>query len=673
MRIKLLSILSIWATSAIAQTFTDNFDTYTAGGLVAQQSAGAWTTWGNAPGGAEDALVSNAQSFSVPNSIYFSTTAATGGPDDLVKIFNSTPLVSGNFNLKMRMHVETSKAAYFNLQGTTVLGGIYSLDVFFKDNGTLLMNNAVDGDLLSAPYPIGSWFAFEMDIDLSTNNWNIKINGNSVGVFSNSNNTIRSIDIFPVDNDSPNVSGFYIDDFEYTITPHVAAQFDAALTVVNNVGADVATLNNTVKATVRNLGTTAITSYTLNYFYNGINTQQVITGQNLALLASTTHTSPQSITLVAGANPITVSLISINGLSVDDVVSNNFKSIMINPIVTAPGKVVVGEEGTGTWCQYCPRGAVYMDQFSTNYDKLFAGIAVHNADPMTVSTYDTGIGFTSFPSMKVDRGANSDPSSKNTEILTQLLVTPKGTFQIGALYTSATRELKVSVTTTFNSAVSTAYKLALVLTEDNVTGTSASYAQSNNFSGGATVMGGFELLPNPVPAAQMVYDHVARIIEPSFAGDPVFGTTVASGATFLNNYTITLPASWDETMINIIPLLIATTGKIDNAGKATIAEAVTNGYTAGLETEINSMLEGPDATLIISPNPTEGNVTFSVKQSIEKDGTISIFDLNGKSLFTTLVQGKQSIDFNSTSLEAGVYIVELNQGQTKTTKRMIVK
>jgi Outer membrane protein Omp28/Secretion system C-terminal sorting domain len=672
MKNKLLAIVSIWVPSVFAQTFSDNFDTYTVGGLVAQQSAGVWTTWSNAPGGAEDVIVSSAQSASAPNSLYLSSTAATGGPDDLVKVFNATPLVSGNFNLKMKFNIETGKAAYFNLQGTSVLGGQYAVDAFFKDNGTLVINNPTDGQLLSVPYPEAAWFAFELDIDLSSNNWNVKINGTSVGTFSNSINSIASIDIFPVDNDAPTVCGFYVDDFEYTITPYTAASFDAALTVINNVGAEIATLDNTVSATVRNLGNTVITSYTLNYLYNGINTQQVVTGQNLALLASNT-TSTQSITLVPGSNPLTVTLIAINGMLVDDVVANNTKSIAISPIVPALGKVVVGEEGTGTWCQYCPRGAVFMDKFSVNYDKLFAGIAVHNADPMTVTTYDTGIAFTSFPSMKVDRGTTSDPSSKESEIITRLQVAPKGTFVIGAQYTAGTRELKVSVATTFNTAVSTAYKLALVLTEDDVRGTTAGYNQVNNFSGGATPMGGYELLANPVPAAQMVYDHVARSIQPSFAGDPVFGASVAVGATFLNNYTIVLPATWDETMINIIPLLVATNGVIDNAGKATIAEAVTNGYTVGLETNITSILDGPDATLIISPNPTDGNITFKIQQDASTSGNVIVYDLNGKSLFTAAVSGNQMINFDSSTLDAGVYIVELNQGQTKTTKRMIVR
>ncbi len=436
-------------------------------------------------------------------------------------------------------------------------------------------------------------------------------------------------------------------------------------------------MSNGATATVRNVGNTVITAYTINYTYNGITIPQVITGQNLALLASASHTAPSNIILIAGSNPLVVTLVSINGLALDDVALNNSKTLMINPIVPAAGKVVLGEEGTGTWCQYCPRGAVFMEKFTTDFDNLFAGVAVHNgsSDPMLVPAYDSGLAplLPGFPSMLVDRGTASDPSTKETEIISQLLVAPKGTFEIGAIFTSATRELKVSVTTTFNTAVSTAYKLALILTEDGVTGTTSGYNQSNAFSGGATVMGGYELLPNPVPAAQMVYDHVARVIEPSFAGAGVFGASVAAGTVFTNTYTMILPTTWDETSMHIVSALIATNGTIDNAGKATIAEAVANGYTTGLETEITTVLDGPDAILNISPNPTSGDVKFTINQGVENSGIIAVYDANGKMVHTATVSGNNAVSFDTSKLQAGVYVVDFNQGKTKISKRMIVK
>jgi hypothetical protein len=78
MKKTLLAASVLLSVTGIAQTFSDNFDSYTAGQYMAAQSGGAWTTWSNAPGTAEDVMVSAANSVSGNNSIYFSTTAQTG-------------------------------------------------------------------------------------------------------------------------------------------------------------------------------------------------------------------------------------------------------------------------------------------------------------------------------------------------------------------------------------------------------------------------------------------------------------------------------------------------------------------------------------------------------------------------------------------------------------------
>ena len=60
------------SVSSFSQIFLDNFDSYTAGMKLCPQSGGQWTTWSNAPGGAEDVNVTNADASSPSNSLYFS-------------------------------------------------------------------------------------------------------------------------------------------------------------------------------------------------------------------------------------------------------------------------------------------------------------------------------------------------------------------------------------------------------------------------------------------------------------------------------------------------------------------------------------------------------------------------------------------------------------------------
>ena len=52
---------------------------------------------------------------------------------------------------------------------------------------------------------------------------------------------------------------------------------------------------------------------------------------------------------------------------------------------------VVGEEATGTWCGWCPRGAVALNWMDHDYEGYWQGIAVHNGDPMSDADYDNGL------------------------------------------------------------------------------------------------------------------------------------------------------------------------------------------------------------------------------------------------------------------------------------------
>ena len=56
-----------------------------------------------------------------------------------------------------------------------------------------------------------------------------------------------------------------------------------------------------------------------------------------------------SFQLVPGNQTYTVVISNINGGN-DDLAEDNTLSNSINPVVPALGKMVIGEEATGTWC-----------------------------------------------------------------------------------------------------------------------------------------------------------------------------------------------------------------------------------------------------------------------------------------------------------------------------------
>lgn len=70
--------------------------------------------------------------------------------------------------------------------------------------------------------------------------------------------------------------------------------------------------------------------------------------------------------------------------------------------LNAQTKRVLIEEGTGTWCNWCPRGTVYGEQMIYDYDVIF--IAIHMGDVMeSTPDYAAATTITGLPNGNVDR------------------------------------------------------------------------------------------------------------------------------------------------------------------------------------------------------------------------------------------------------------------------------
>ncbi len=673
---KHLLVLGIFASSiAFGQTFSDNFDSYTAGSYLGPQSAGAWTTWSNAPGGTEDVLVSNAEALSGTNSLYFASTVSGGGPTDLVHNFGV--LNTGQFSLEFNIKVQAGKAAYFNLQRNATIGDVWSMDCNFADNGDLIILNQ-SGLYFTSTYTQDQWFNFRMEINFNSNVWEVFIDDVSVGSFANPENQIASIDIFPVDQNTPFSCGYFIDDFQYTVTPYILPIVNGAANLVSYSQGNLVGTAVTPNVTIRNLGVDVITSATLTVEYNGTNISNDFTGLNLASLATTTLVMPSTLSLVAGSNSMTATISNVNG-AIDGDSADDQTSILINAITPALGKMVVGEEGTGTWCQWCPRGAVFMDMMEAKYPGFWAGIAVHNGDPMTVTEYDAALTVSGYPSALVDRGTEMDPSEMEVAFLDHVVIAPSAFITNGANWDATTRVLDVSVSANFQTAADNNFKLAIVLTEDEVTGTGSTYNQSNAYAGGASgVMGGFESLSNPVPAAQMVYNHVARAIAPSFGGTNIaFPATINTGETYTINASFTLPTTWDETQMHIVGMLVNQSGTIDNAGKATLTEAIANGFVSGTSIAAGIADQNQvDANLTVYPNPANEFTSIKVQLKNEQNVALKLIDMNGRTVASRnygQMNGASEIQLNTSNFEAGLYLIQLTLDNTIVSRRLIIE
>ncbi len=681
MKKSILFLVSVVASSTIfAQSFTDDFESYAVGSYLGSSSAD-WTTWSGTEGGAEDVTINADNASSGNQSIYFSSTSANGGPQDVVLPFDQV-YNSGNFSFEANFFVESGKGAYFNLQGTLVVAEIWAMDCYMLQDGTLKLSNQ-NTPYINANYPMAQWFNMRIEMDLTSNVWELFIDNVSQGTFSNPTGQIGILDLYPVNpvgQGGNGVSGFYVDDISYTHLPANLPALNGGVSFISQING-IAGLSYDVTATARNLGQIDINSFDLTYNYNGNDVTENITGLNLVSLDTYEHTFSIQLTPVLGNNDLTVTISNVNGVTVDDDSSDDSKSISIDPIVPATGKAVVGEEATGTWCQWCPRGAVYMDLFEATYQDYWIGIAVHNGDPMTDATYDSGMGslIGGYPSAVVDRGPDVDPSGMTADFLERLQTEPAAVLLNGATWDPVTRVLEVSVKSTFSQNASNSYKVACALTEDGVTGTDSGYNQSNAYAGGGNgVMGGYEALPNPVPASQMVYDHVARSIAPSFTGSSnSFPASINAGEEYISNFSFTLPAGWDENNIHIIGMLMDPSGRVDNASSTSISTAVDNGYELGPNLGNGEAFEfNIDDALQIYPNPATDVLNVTITSLNDDDNNISIYNYAGQLVHhfdLNINNGSWNFEVDLSTYAKGLYSIEYKTSQSKLIKKFVVQ
>ena len=652
----LLLFCSALIGSTFGQTFSDNFDSYAVGDNLAAKSA-VWETWSGPNGGADDVKVTNAKAKSGSNSIYFQSTAANGGPADVVLPFGGMR-TNGQFSLKMAMNVDAGKNAYFNFQEQTTVGKGYTIDVYFMEDKTLNINNAAAGNLLSVSYPQGQWFEFELKVDLNTNTWDLFIDGTKVGAFQNATRALASMDLFPI-----NGSSFYVDDVSYSYTAYTSTTKNASVTYIDNVIGFLAGANVIPSVEIRNLGTTTITEAEISIKYNGNTLSKKLTGINLAANGLYSTKFDNALSIVGGSGDVVASIVTVNG-GKDDNANDDSKTITINPIVPAKGKMVIGEEATGTWCQWCPRGAVALKTMHDKYDGFFQGIAVHNNDPMENPYYDAAIAskISGYPSALVDRGTKMDPSAMGGDFIKRIQIAPKGVMDIAAKYDAVTKIMSVSVETTIQSDISGDFRIACAIVEDDVTGTTSGYNQSNAYAGGGSgVMGGYEKLPNPVPASQMVYDHVGRLIAPTFAGLPnAFGASATAGQKFVHNFSFEMEPSWEMMQMHIVPMFIDKNGMIDNGGSLPFIDARNKAFKDGTAVLASQALNGPDTRIALQPNPSDKQFEIALFGVINGQSSLEIVDMQGKVVYQSQqLSGKMTIP--SQDWSAGVYLVRLNE------------
>ncbi len=175
------------------------FDELGVGDYVAEQLGGNWTTWGNAPGTGEDAIVSNLFAQSPDNSFL------VGSGVDMVYQLNQEPIETGAWTYSHYIYVPTGFSGYFNVQSSPVPGVEWVLEVFFDDGGTGYFENASSDNFT---YSMDTWILAEVEFDLDAGLGRVLMDGELITEFENTL-TIGGINFWG--SDSGGLPGAYFD------------------------------------------------------------------------------------------------------------------------------------------------------------------------------------------------------------------------------------------------------------------------------------------------------------------------------------------------------------------------------------------------------------------------------------------------------------------------------
>ncbi|KQC03899.1 MAG: hypothetical protein APR54_02240 [Candidatus Cloacimonas sp. SDB] len=138
----------------------DDFDSYIVDSYLALQSP-LWTTWSNAPGTGEDAMVSDDYALSGTQSVMVE------GANDLVLIMDNYTV--GAYTMELSMYIPDGHSGYFNLQKTNTPGEEWAFQIVFETDGVA----TADAGAAAAAvfdYNHDEWMDLEIVVDLD-NDW----------------------------------------------------------------------------------------------------------------------------------------------------------------------------------------------------------------------------------------------------------------------------------------------------------------------------------------------------------------------------------------------------------------------------------------------------------------------------------------------------------------------
>ena len=500
-------------------------------------------------------------------------------------------------------------------------------------------------------------------------------------------------------NNSSDKYQLWVDDI---VVQNNANQFDGVAVSDDVYKYSTINTNNIITATFKNNGYSAINNITINYQMGANPTiteiQNLPTPLNYLDNRQLNFSTP-FISATAGYYPTKIWVSAINGQP-DQLHTNDTVYGGLTLLSAVPAKKILVEEFTSAKSGWSPDGYTTLSSIASTNTNVIAA-AHHDNDNMSTTEGNTLIAdyANGFPTAGIDQyyfsgndAVGIDRSNWSTIITQrQAMKVPATVTLTGIAYNTGTRQIDVSVESSFIGDVKGDYRLNLYVKENHVYGpmndnTDNGWNQYNSLyavpSSPYYQVGTYLNASNYLMNAnefkhQYVIDYVA---DGAYGASGIIpATPTTSGQTYSKNYSYVLPTpAAGEFRYN--PDNIYLIGILTEYQADTKQRAVINAF----ETKLNSNPEMPVGLNELNkttfefglfPNPATNVCTISFYQTQREDVKINIYNTLGELVHTELINaaiGEVNHTLQLSRLAQGAYSVVLSNNKQTITKKLTI-
>ena len=240
-------------------------------------------------------------------------------------------------------------------------------------------------------------------------------------------------------------------------------------------------------------------------------------------------------------------------------ISNELEFISVESTHTT--KVIV-EDYTGTWCGYCPRLAIAIDNAVMQNDNVVP-VAIHDDNDMMfpyTNQLESTFGVTGFPTGKVNRTTTWDESSNQP--INLLSVRKKMGLAINSSISG--NNINAEIKVHYDLGETGSQRLVVYLLENGLVFPQENYYNSDPSSP-------WYQTGNPIQ--NFAHNHVARQVFTNVFGDVIPSSETTTGNTYEVDYSMIIPSSvQNNDNLEIVAFVVDFNGTVLNVQHADVGE-----------------------------------------------------------------------------------------------------